>query len=143
MRILSTVLILLLPPGLAAADDSVFDRAAGLFGSINEGRIACGVNPMQVSFSANGTRAHFKWASPIIDYEGEWRTRADYTIFAHDETSITMQLDGESRLGADGAPMVWLYEIYDNSNTCWKDASYPYGFCKGIYHACQSDPPVS
>ena len=141
MKAPMAVWLALLAP--AASADTVFDRASGSFGAIGVVHLSCAANPVRVGFSANRTRAHFKWDQPIVDYEGEWRTRADYTILSHDETSITMRLDDESRVDSTGAPKIWRYDLFDNGNACWRDAEWSYGFCLSSYEPCVSDPPVS
>jgi len=95
--------LLALAAGPVMAD--VFSAMTGTFG--RDG--SCVSNPMSQGFSEDGTRVTFRWASPYASTFGGRITEQGATVLKQDDTSITLRLDPENRVGPDGALLRFVY----------------------------------
>lgn len=127
----------------AAAED-IFDRFPGDYGMPSLGTPLCQDNAHRITFSADRSRAIFDWRRPFENYRGEAMQTGGYTVLGHDETSITLALDDESRLTAEGAPVVWiLRHIETPEGYCWGRTDWPAGRCIALHLRCPAPPSVS
>ncbi len=133
-------LVLLASAGPAAAD--VFDRLSGTFGRPLMAD-DCRHNPHVFRFSTDRTRAFVDWNLPIRTYRGLWETSAEYEIVGHDETGVTMRFADETRLTADGRPVVWIMRpVAMPEGYCWGRTDWPAERCD--FHAVRcGEVPVS
>ena len=134
LRTLLVAATLLAPP--AAGAQTVFDRMTGVFGSL-EGHGTCRTNPHTITFSADRTRLRATWEVPTRTYRDRFETSAEYVVVAHDDTGITVRLEDEPRMTADGRPVVWIARpITRPAGYCWGRTDWPPGRCENVRIRC-------
>jgi hypothetical protein len=134
-------LLLLIAPAPARAD--IFDDLSGSYGTAFREDLSCARAPHRVSFSSDRRRAHFVLSSEISDYQGQPRRRADYTVLGLDAEGIEMVLDGETRLTAEGRPVIWvLRKAAGIDGYCWGRTDWPPGRCQHLNLRCKDDLPL-
>ncbi|GAB1480157.1 hypothetical protein MASR2M74_27320 [Paracoccaceae bacterium] len=134
-------LLCLLTAAPAGAD--VFDDLSGRFGATFNPN-TCARNPHRVSFDASRSRARFVWDHPITDFRGEERLEGSYEVLGHDDSSITMRIEGETRLTEDGAPAVWIMRrVAALDGYCWGRTDWPSGRCVNVTIRCPGEAPIS
>ncbi|WP_373355081.1 hypothetical protein [Pseudoroseicyclus sp. CXY001] len=101
------------------------------------------LNPHRFSLEDGGRRLVVTWDSEITDYEGQRRRSGGYEIVGEGETSLTLKLEGESRLGADGQPVTWVLELLPTGIYCWRTTEEPFGACTHPAMACPAPPSLS
>lgn len=139
LRLGPALLSLALP---AAAD--VFDDAAGTWGVEGDTALSCAENPHHVGFSADRSRASFRWESTMINYEGEPDIEGLYTVLGHGADEIVLALDGESRRTRDGRPVVWILRLREGgARYCWGRTDWDPGQCIDGYVRCPEPQPTS
>jgi hypothetical protein len=142
-RIFGCALLLCVAGSSASGEEDIFSRLTGTFGAAFRDDISCAVSPHDVTFAPDRSRAHFILSMPRLDYLGEVRTEAHYTVLAHDETGITMVLDGEQRLTDAGAPVVWIMRPAAGlDGYCWGRTDWPRGRCEHLMLRCAADMPL-
>ena len=128
----------------APAQADIFDQISGTWGLTDRSELSCAENPHRISFTPERSRARFVWEQPMLSYTGEWLTEGGYDVISHDETSVTMALDGEQRLTGDGAPVVWILRLLDEGNRyCWGRTDWAEEDCIDRYMRCPAPVPVS
>lgn len=138
-----SVLCLLLLIAAAPARADIFDDLAGSYGTAFREDLSCARAPHRVSFSADRRRAHFELSSEISDYQGQPRRRADYTVLGLGAEGIEMVLDGETRLTAEGRPVIWvLRKAAGIDGYCWGRTDWPRGKCQHLNLRCKDDLPL-
>lgn len=136
-------LCLCLLPGPALAED-IFVRMTGTYGALHSTALSCRENPHHLTFSADRRRALFRMEREVTDYEGKHRREAAYSVLGHDDSSITMALDGESRRTAAGAPVIWILRIVPTiDGYCWGRTDWPPLQCNHTQIRCEDPPPAS
>jgi hypothetical protein len=137
---LAACLLLLATP--AAAD--VFDIATGRWGLADVPELSCAENPHDVSFSADRSRARFRWTGPMLNYEGDWDEEGTYTVLARGADHLVLALDGESRRSRSGAPVVWIMRLLDDgARYCWGRTDWDAADCVDRYIRCPAPEPTS
>ncbi len=139
-RALPFVLLLAGTAGPAAAD--VFDRLSGTFGRPFMAD-DCRNNPHVFRFSPDRSRAFVSWEQPIFTFRQLWETAAEYEVTGHDEAGVTMRFADETRLAADGRPVVWIMRpVALPEGYCWGRTDWPAARCE--FHAVRcGEVPVS
>lgn len=139
IRLLCLALMLAAAP--ARAD--IFDDLSGRFGSTFSPN-TCARNPHRVAFDASRSRAHFVWDQPITDFRGEERLEGSYEVLGHDDSSVTMRIEGETRLTDDGAPVIWIMRrVAALDGYCWGRTDWPAGRCENVTIRCPEVAPTS
>jgi hypothetical protein len=138
-------LALMFPAATAAlAEDTVFDRAAGLYGHPGEINWSCEDNPHQIDFSSSPPHALFDWATPVEGYDGSQRNHVTYDVLDWDESSITMRMEGETRLTDDGQVVVWILRLTAQPDGyCWGRRDWPMMRCQHQALRCSPTVPTS
>lgn len=139
IRLFCIVLALAAAP--ASAD--IFDDLSGNFGATS-GPNTCAANPHHVTFIDGRSRAHFVWDRPIIDFRNEERLEGTYEVLGHDAASVTMRIEGETRLTDAGEPVVWIMRRVDALHGyCWGRTDWPAGRCENVSIRCPAEAPIS
>ena len=134
------ILLLAAPAGA----QTVFDRAAGLYGSVENPAQSCTQNPHRLSFMAAPPHALFRWAQPAPDASGQMRDHERYDILDYDAGSITLRREGDPQMTADGNPPVWILRLTQNpAGHCWGRADWPVVRCERLALRCGDDAPTS
>ena len=134
---------LLTAPTLAQAEN-VFDRAAGLYGNADPSEQSCATNPHQLSFSDSPPHADFRLAMPVTAYDGSVSDHFRYDIITHDDNSITMRLEGESRRTVTGERVIWILRLTsDPQGYCWGRTDWPLLRCEHPATRCDQVAPSS
>lgn len=117
---------------------TIFDYFEGGFWgtSAYKADLRCAVNPIQIRFSPNKQRAMFSLFSPIEDHNGQTIKTANYDIITHNETEITMALEGETRLTLFGNPVVWVLRKRDFDKYCWGRTDWYADKCFHFHTRC-------
>ena len=141
IRMLSIALALALATAPARAD--IFDDLSGRFGATFNAH-TCAANPHSVRFDATRSRAQFVWDHPITDFRGEERLEGRYEVLSHDANSITMRIEGETRLTDAGLPAVWIMRrVAALDGYCWGRTDWPAGRCVNVTIRCPGGAPIS
>lgn len=142
MKHIALALCLLASPSFA--QESVFDRVEGLWGSIDNPETSCERNPHRISFTAQPSHAILQWAQPIRTYADTMQDRAVYDIADTAGFSITMRLEGELRLTDGGVPVVWILRLATDGQTyCWGRTDWSILQCAAYQRRCGQDVPSS
>jgi len=121
----------------------IFDDLSGRFGATFNPN-TCARNPHRVSFDAARSRAFFVWDHPINDFRGQERLEGSYEVLSHDADTITMRIEGETRLTEDGAPAVWIMRrVAALDGYCWGRTDWPAGRCVNVTIRCGEEAPTS
>mgnify|MGYP006188860453 FL=1 len=129
---------------LDALADIFEDMESYRFGSLVNLDSTCARAPHRIRFSPDRSRATFNWAADITSYLGERAREARYTVLGHDDTTITMQLNGEQRRTASGEAVVWILRpITRPEGYCWGRTDWPAGRCAWTQIRCEPPAPIS
>ena len=127
----------------APARADVFDDLSGRFGATFNPH-TCAANPHSVRFDATRSRAQFVWDHPITDFRGDERLEGSYEVLGHDANSITLRIEGETRLTDDGSPAVWIMRrVAAPDGYCWGRTDWPAGRCVNVTIRCPEATPIS
>ncbi|MEO6298404.1 MAG: hypothetical protein ABIV25_00515 [Paracoccaceae bacterium] len=118
MRLILPLLIVLATP---AAAQSVFDRAAGQYGSATDPATSCATNPHVLSFMAQPPHLVLEWQTPKIDADGGATGYERFDLLDSDDTSFSLRWEGSPILTYDGQRPTWILRLTDN----------PQGYCMG------------
>jgi hypothetical protein len=137
-------LVLLTLFATPAGAQSVFDRAAGLYGSATNPAESCAVNPHHLDFMAAPPHAIFTWAHPVQDHVGQTRSHARYDILGYDENSITLRLEGQDLHTDSGGQAIWILRLTSNpEGYCWGRTDWPDVRCVEPAVRCGEQAPTS
>lgn len=134
---------LVLLPLLAAAPvqaQSVFDRAAGLYGDATDPALSCSANPHDLGFMSNPPHALFTWTKPAADAQGRMRTVDRYDLEGATDNTLLLELEGSPERTADGRRPVWILRLTVDGY-CWGRQDWPLIRCERQQIRC--DQPVS
>jgi hypothetical protein len=102
-----------------ATAETIFDRAAGLYGSATDPLQSCDANPHELSFIANPPHAVFRWQSPRPDVDGYMSTEDTYDLRGAGDATLDLQREGDAPLAATGHRPTWILRLT------------PEGYCMG------------
>ncbi len=140
-RIFGCALLLCAASGVARAEDGIFSRLTGTYGSPDDPSQACATNPEHVTFSADGSRLLIDFGTPVLDYLGQDRTHAGYDVLAQDAAGVTVLLDGEERTTDAGEPVVWIMRpTTAPDGYCWGRTDWPVMRCPHRMVRCTVEP---
>lgn len=139
MRPVPLLALLLCAAGPAAAQ-SVFDRAAGLYGDATDPALSCAANPHELSFIDSPPHAFFTWAEPAPDAQGRMRRVDRYDLEGVTDTTLLLELEGSPERTADGRRPVWILRLTVDGY-CWGRQDWPLIRCERPQLRC--DQPVS
>lgn len=127
-----------------AGAQTVFDQAAGLYGSVDDPAQSCAQNPHRLDFMASPPHALFNWAHPAPDASGQMRTHERYDILDYDAGSITLRREGDPQVTADGHHPIWILRLTQTPvGYCWGRADWPVVRCEHPAVRCGDDAPTS
>ena len=125
----------------ARAETDFFGVLSGTFGQLYEAEGDCQTNPHRVTFTDGNSRALFEWAGPIIDYEEKSRVIGGYGVGGVNDLGIILNLDGESRLTAEGKPVTWVMRpVMGFDGYCWGRMDWPDARCETPQIRCPAVP---
>ena len=129
---------------LDAAAQSVFDLiAAGPREQIGSDVVKCGEMTLEFAFYDENRRMSLIYTGDILDYEGNYRDRGDYTVLEVLDDGVWLQLDDESRVDAAGDPVRWLLRVTESGATCWQRNDMTLMECRSITIPCPGNIPIS
>ena len=137
MRAVLALLFLLAAPAQA---QSVFDRAAGLYGDATDPALSCAANPHELSFIDSPPHAFFTWAEPAPDAQGRMRSVDRYDLEGVTDNALFLELEGSPERTADGRRPVWILRLTVDGY-CWGRQDWPLIRCERPQLRC--DQPVS
>lgn len=123
-----------------AAAQSVFDRAAGLYGDATDPATSCATNPHDLSFMASPPHAIFTWSAPAADPSGRMRSVDRYDLEGAADSSLFLELEGSPERTATGHRPVWILRLTVDGY-CWGRRDWPVVRCERPQVRC--DRPVS
>ncbi|QYZ68135.1 hypothetical protein [Neotabrizicola shimadae] len=123
-----------------AAAQSVFDRAAGLYGDAKDPALSCTANPHRLSFIDSPPHAFFTWAEPTPDAQGRMRSVDRYDLEGATDTTLLLELEGSPERSAEGQRPVWILRL-STDGYCWGRQDWPLIRCERPQVRC--DQPVS
>jgi hypothetical protein len=139
---LVTILMALLSPGAAMAESDLQAQLTGRFGMPDTPDFTCEVNPITITFSADGLVMTSTMAQTIIDYEGKQRISGDYAVQGADAGGLALALEGESRLTDAGDPVVWVLRPTPDG-FCWGRTDWAETACESYHVRCGEAAPLS
>ena len=142
MRLLLAVLLASCP--LQAAAD-IFDKLTGAFEMAGRSSESCAMDPFRASFTANNRRFIRKWSVPVYSsLTGAMITLSEADVVSVSQDSIAIRLDGESRVGVDGKPLLFTLRLVDELNGfCWVYDGQAMENCRQVFRRCPDVGPVS
>ncbi|NDV02056.1 hypothetical protein [Pseudoroseicyclus tamaricis] len=127
----------------APASADVLERLAATAWGHDFSADATCLNPHRFSFPADRSRLIVTWDAPITDYEGNERLSGGYDVLEEGERSLTLALHGESRLGPDGEPVLWVLQLLETGVYCWRTDDQTILQCAHPAMACPAPLPLS
>jgi hypothetical protein len=116
---------------------------SGVFGVTDPPEENCATNPMTQVISPDHRRISFHWAIPVESYTGAMITDFGGRILASDKDSLTFLRDAETRLDAEGAPILWTMHLLPGGGYCYSSSGWPDEACGDSYLRCPVDAPIS
>lgn len=140
MRALIIALCLATP----ATAQTVFDRAAGSYGSPLDPAQSCDANPHDLSFITNPPHAVFRWAKPRTNRDGQLTQEDTYDLRDATDTTLSLQREGDAPLPETGRRPLWILRLtQDPDGYCWGRADWPSVRCIEPAVRCDTTPPTS
>lgn len=128
----------------AAAEDAAFAQFGGNWGAGYSADLSCAVNPHRITFTADHQAATFTWDRPITAYDGTVASTFHYSVISSTPDRITMAIDNESRLTADGIPVVWILRLVMAGRAyCWGRTDWAPEQCVATHFRCPGETPSS
>ncbi|MCZ4336618.1 hypothetical protein [Shewanella colwelliana] len=135
-RLIACVLLMLC--GCSTMMTTTIDESmqARLAGSWNDRQSnVCSANYHTISIT--GDRLLLEYAQQGYVAEDDGRTLVSYTILSEQDSSLRVQLDNESRLDADGQPVIWKMNLLNDSQYCWGRDDWLAEQCIPIRQKCE------
>jgi len=127
-----------------AAAQNVFDLiASGPREQPDSDVVQCGTLTLQFDFYDQNRRMSLIYTDDILDYEGDYRSRGDYTVREVMDRALRLRLDDESRLDDAGQPVEWILRVNGTGETCWQRADMGLLDCSRITVPCPAPVPLS
>jgi hypothetical protein len=139
---LAVILSALISPVMAMAESDLQAQLTGTFGMPDNPDFTCAVNPITITFSADGRVMTSTMAASIIDYEGKVRISGDYAVRGMDAGGLALALEGESRLTTAGDPVVWVLRPTPDG-FCWGRTDWADDDCESYHVRCGDAAPLS
>jgi hypothetical protein len=144
MRHLIAPLLLVLATATPAAAQSVYERAAGIYGDASDPALSCQNNPHELSFTAAPPHAVLQWNLPQTMPNGRLEDSARYDLLGADATTLTLRREGDPTRTETGARPIWLLRLTDQPlGYCWGRTDWPLIRCEQQQLRCDADKPVS
>lgn len=123
--------------GCAAAptirDATIYDRLSGRWDTVHEGSCA---NYHELSFDAARKTMFNTYADVGWITENDSRKVMRYTILDDDKGYLRVALENESRLDAEGRPVIWHVVLVDDDTYCWGRDDWSPGSCTPVRKRC-------
>jgi hypothetical protein len=123
-----------------APDGDVFAAAAGTWDWDGAERF-CEKNPHTISFSADRGLMTLVSREPWTDSSGTVHQRAEYDVLGHTAGRIRGRIRGETRMTADGQPVVWDLVLVDANTYRWHRTDWPLVGFTGAIRRCGAVSP--
>lgn len=141
MRAILLMLALMTCPATA---QTVFDRAAGVYGRPDDPAASCTANPHRLYFNGQPPHAHITWQSPARTAQGDWTDRARFDIVDYDDSTIALSREGDPARTDTGDRIIWLLRLTDDpAGYCWGRADWPSVRCIAPATRCDAAAPTS
>ncbi|WP_156790627.1 hypothetical protein [Rhodobacter ferrooxidans] len=127
-----------------ATAQTVFERAAGTYGSASDPALSCASNPHTLSFEQSPPHAIFRWNVPRPDPDGRISHEDIFDLRGSTDTTLSMQREGEARLPETGRRPTWILRLTANpAGYCWGRQDWPLVRCVNPAVRCDSETPTS
>jgi hypothetical protein len=97
----------------------------------------CTRNPHTISFSEDGRIMSIEYAAVGYVQSGEARKTFVYDVVAYNHNAVRAALREESRVDAQGQPVVWDLVPIDNNKYCWHRTDWAEGACTAPILRCE------
>jgi hypothetical protein len=97
----------------------VYSALSGQWGWTSDHARSCARNPHTLAFSADRHFMILRHRAPIKAFDGNERSEAYYRVLQSSSHTITLGLEGETRLQRDGRPVLWELRLLSESAYCW------------------------
>jgi hypothetical protein len=135
-------LILALFFATPAAAETIFDRAAGLYGSASDPLQSCEINPHEVFFISKPPHAVFRWQSPRPDADGNMSSEDTYDLRGMGDATLDLQREGDAPLAATGQRPTWILRLTPEGY-CMGRSDWPLVRCVNAAIRCGNGAPLS
>lgn len=107
------------------------DLSARLIGSWGEASSSdvCERNPETITFTPDGQYMLVERKVLGCATEADCRKSFRYRILGHTDSYIRVAMENETRLDANGNPVVWHIVPLDHNTFCWGRDDWPEGGC--------------
>jgi hypothetical protein len=99
----------------------------------------CRKNPHTVSFSPDRTLMTFISREPYTDSEGTEHLVTEYDIQEHTRGRLRGLIRGETRMTAEGVPVVWDLVLVDSNAYRWHRTDWTWGNSTKSIRRCPAD----
>lgn len=82
-----------------------------------------------ISFSDDGKLMIATYLDIGYTSESDGRKQFIYDVLAVSESAVTVVLENEERLDANGDPVVWIVRLIDENTFCWGREDWPDDSC--------------
>ena len=125
----------------AAPNGDVFAAATGTWDW--EGADGyCRKDPHTITFSPDRSLMTFVSREPWTDSSGAVHRTAEYDVQEHTAGRIRGRIRGETRMTAQGEPVVWDLVLVDADTYRWHRTDWPFGASTKPIHRCDSTTGV-
>jgi hypothetical protein len=121
---------------------TALDLAPGRYGSTTNPLESCTTNPHELSFITSPPHAILRWSLPRPDRDGRLSLEETYDLRGADDSSLTLQREGDARLAGTGSRPVWILRL-TQTGYCWGRADWPLVRCVEPAIRCDNDSPTS
>ncbi len=113
----------------AEVGGKVYREMEGVWGW-PDGSTSCANNPQTIQFSEDGSRMHIRHRNVVAKTAlGRPSSTFEYVVEGVGNRLMRMRIVGETRLTADGVPVVWDFIVLSRDQFCWHRTDWPWRQC--------------
>ena len=132
----------LAPVQAQAQAQTVFDRAAGVYGSAIDPLQSCDTNPHRLSVITNPPHVVLRWTRPRRDFDGSMSIEDIYDLRGATGSTLSLHREGEARLPETGQRPTWILRL-TSKGYCMGRTDWPLVRCVNAAIRCGNGAPVS
>lgn len=126
----------------AAGAQEALQILPGLYGSASDPAQSCTANPHRLEVMVRPPHMTLTWTAPVPDPRGGRTERLVYDMIGADASTLTLRLEGETRVASYGGPVIWTLRRTEDGY-CWARPDWPVIRCEDRQLRCDAAAPTS